>query len=142
MKKLFAFGLSLFIAGSASAQDISITNNSCESVVVVIYGDDDACDNWLYLSSNYTLRPRTTLNLSMLPGGAYPQVDWISGNIPTGPGNYFSSMKIMDAPVNWVSILSNACLGSTSFTQTASSCIIHGTWTDLAFPGSASVSIY
>ncbi len=142
MKKLFALGIALLAAGYVKAQDITITNNSCTSVVVVIYGDDDGCDNWLYLSSDYTLRPRTSLTLSMLPGGAYPQVDWISGNLPTGPGNYFSSIKIFDAAATWSDHMSNSCLGTTSFTQTGSGCTVNGTWTDLAFPGSASVQIY
>jgi hypothetical protein len=141
MKKLFAFGMALFAAGYVNAQDITISNTSCDPVVVVIYGDDSPCDNWLYLSSNYTVAPMSTLNLSMLPGGTYPQVNWISGNLPSGPSEYFSAIKVFDVASTWADYMITPCLGKTTFKQKGSNCIINGTYTQLS-GGSADVSIY
>ena len=142
MKKLFALGLALFAAGYANAQDIKITNNSCDPVEVIIYGDDGPCDNWLFFSSTYTVASMSTLNLSMHPGGSFPQVSWAFGNLPPAMGDYFSSIKVFGVGGTWADYMTNECMGKTKFTQKGN-CVINGLWTDdPTTPGSASVLIY
>ncbi|PSK93463.1 hypothetical protein [Taibaiella chishuiensis] len=143
MKKLLALGLGLFAAGYVNAQNIKITNNSCDAVEVIIYGDDEPCDNWLYFSSTYTIPSMSSLNLSMHPGGPYAQVNWVFGNLPPVMGDYFSSIKVFGLAGSWSDYMSNECMGKTTFAQKAKCGTVQGVWTDdPTTPGGASVLIY
>lgn len=141
MKKLLALGLGLFAAGYVNAQSLKISNTSCDPVDFILYGDEEACDNWAFFSTTYTINPGSVLYFDMMPGGSYTPVNWIYGNTPAA-GNYFSSIKVFGAGNTWADYMITECLGKTTFTQKGS-CVINGKWIqDTSDPTSATVLIY
>lgn len=122
----FLFAAILFTI-CAQAQDIVITNNSCQDVMVDISADVAPDCKQAAQSVPYKLPQKGVLKLSMTSGGTYPAINWAWGS--GASGYQFTLVKVYNSPTAPVALgyMFNPCWGSPNFTNTVPCGTMNGT---------------